>query len=1605
MKKQLFVAMGLFLLTAGWAAASSFSSWSYVRSVNLSTATATNGYQVRIDLTTNNFNYANADPAGNDLRFQDTNTLQSLSYWIQSWTNAGTSTVWVALGNAGTTAINLYYGNPAAPAASSGTNTFTFFDDFSGSSIDTNRWFVDDATGWSVAGGELKGVNTYGRIHSRPTFSAGVILESKSRRVILAGNGYQIIGFFVSTGNAVGLLNHPTTDYCRNDGGWNGLAATSPDTVNLLTRLSVKSSSLVDLSVANFNTGASYQNVANIGNTVSSEPVALGYRFDNAYGGQAYEAYWDWIRVRLYAASEPAASVGAEQYNIISPTFVNAGVSNVTTTSAMASATMGVTNADVYLFWDTQNDGQTSTTWANTNFVGFNISTGLISGVVMSNLAVGQTYYFRFYGTNTTSGGTGWSTPVTFNTGQITVTATVASVSEAGPGSGQFTLYRPANLTNAALTVNFTISGTAVAGTDYQTLASSTSVTIPAGSNSATIAVTPIDNTLADGNRTVTLTLQPGGYLMGVSSNATVTILDDELPLNAFSYKAQITFSGYSQSEVLTNFPALVVFATNAMTNFSYNQVVSTNGYDVAFYDNSVPPHRLNHEVDKWDPTTNSLLWVQVPVLTSGTIIWAYWGNAAAALAPAIYTTNGAAWSSDYVLVHHLAGTNGTTVSDSTTNRFNGAIQNQSDTALAAGKAGAGLSLGATGYYNLPNISSKFNGTNATLMFWDKANDAGGARGFVYLDQSAQKSHYPWDTSAYIATWRTDRPSWTVGATGIDRTQWHLVTVTTPDPANGKWRFYQNATVACEASATSFTLPATPNIGSVYTFGNYLQAVIDEVRISNVARSSNYVWACYMTVASNAVFASYGAEQPVVADAPVIQNLAAQNVQSNAADLVGNLFSGGPATVTCYWGTNDGLFSASAWMTNTLMGSQGVGNITNSLASGLLPGTVYYYRYYATNSASGVWAVSPVSTFCTLGAPTVNNSAGASPVGPSSATLNGTLVAGNPAPATWIYWGTSDGGTTKGSWTGGALSTGTNAFGTSFSAPLSGLIANTQYWYRCYASNNNGEAWAPASTNFTTIGPALTMTPLNGGVVQGTNGTTVSQTYTVTLSANSALPVSVMYATSNGTATAASNGYVPASGTLTIPAGSLTTTFSVSVLGTNAYKAQATFYVNFSNAVNATLGTPQVSCTITNNYYFWFVRGDGAGSNANDGSDWNHAFATLNYALSAVPVATAGRGNIPTSTPCTINVQASTGAQAYAVASRSISQALDLDFEGGWQNVNTAPVQSGVSVVMDVATNKAGISLTGASHGHWRRVVVNRVAFTNVTRGVEVITDGGSDGADILLAVSNTTVCAQDDGIFLSYPKGYAYDSYGGLCRVTAQNVDIVAGLGGTGGQTNHGVYVNGAWVGSSIGASGTDPATGAPRVSTITSLNGCGVYFAGINYARTFWTTFSNLVVTGCSSNGLYLDALPLGAYYPGPSTLQATLNHCTVAGNAGDGLQMAEIAASSGHWAALTNCIVANNGGHGINLGTNGPPAFTCTEGYNVFFNDDIYTNGAAQAFAGSTASADPLFYGQNGKPSPWYLLRAASSPACRRGSDGLNRGAYQNNKIPACTAVFFR
>ena len=110
-------------------------------------------HQVLIALDSSNFDFSKAQEFGYDLRFES--GTKQLKYWIEEWDmDAEKASIWVkiplipASGNA---KIKMYYGNPLANEDISGSSTFLFFDDFSGSSVGFGDW-----ESFYTGGGKIK---------------------------------------------------------------------------------------------------------------------------------------------------------------------------------------------------------------------------------------------------------------------------------------------------------------------------------------------------------------------------------------------------------------------------------------------------------------------------------------------------------------------------------------------------------------------------------------------------------------------------------------------------------------------------------------------------------------------------------------------------------------------------------------------------------------------------------------------------------------------------------------------------------------------------------------------------------------------------------------------------------------------------------------------------------------------------------------------------------------------------------------------------------------------------------------------------------------------------------------------------------------------------------------------------------------------------------------------------------------------------------------------------------------------------------------------------------------------------------------------------------
>ncbi|MGH7978784.1 MAG: DUF2341 domain-containing protein, partial [Limisphaerales bacterium] len=90
-----------------------------------------------------------------------------------------------------------------------------------------------------------------------------------------------------------------------------------------------------------------------------------------------------------------------------------------------------------------------------------------------------------------------------------------------------------------------------------------------------------------------------------------------------------------------------------------------------------------------------------------------------------------------------------------------------------------------------------------------------------------------------------------------------------------------------------------------------------------------------------------------------------------------------------------------------------------------------------------------------------------------SASVSGAVtqgIYGDSEATVWVYYGTQDAGTSGGAWQHAQfVGVNTNFNAAAFTATLSGLTPQTNYFYRFYAQTLKTNSWAPASSQFSTV--------------------------------------------------------------------------------------------------------------------------------------------------------------------------------------------------------------------------------------------------------------------------------------------------------------------------------------------------------------------------------------------------------------------------------------------------------------------------------------------------------------------------------------------------------
>ncbi len=165
----------------------------------------------------------------------------------------------------------------------------------------------------------------------------------------------------------------------------------------------------------------------------------------------------------------------------------------------------------------------------------------------------------------------------------ITLAVSPSSVTEDGSSNLVYTFTRTGVISNA-LTVNYTVGGTATNGSDYGTIG--TSVTFAANSSTATVTVDPTADTTVESDETVSLTLASGtGYTIGTTSAVTGTITNDDTQVTLAVSPSSVTEDG--SSNLVYTFTRTGVISNALTVNYTVGGT-ATNGSDYGTIGTSV---------------------------------------------------------------------------------------------------------------------------------------------------------------------------------------------------------------------------------------------------------------------------------------------------------------------------------------------------------------------------------------------------------------------------------------------------------------------------------------------------------------------------------------------------------------------------------------------------------------------------------------------------------------------------------------------------------------------------------------------------------------------------------------------------------------------------------------------------------------------------------------------------------------------------------------------------------------------------------------------------------------------------------------------------------
>ncbi len=349
----------------------------------------------------------------------------------------------------------------------------------------------------------------------------------------------------------------------------------------------------------------------------------------------------------------------------------------------------------------------------------------------------------------------------------------------------------------------------------------------------------------------------------------------------AYSYSRPIVINhnkvGTVNNTDQSSFPVLICANGSSPCNTSVSglnqsgvgaHVQNANGYDIVFTSDSGCSQFLNWEMENYVASTGEIeAWVRIPILShsADTTIYMCYGNSAVSSFQG--GASGLTWDSNYMGVYHMSdNAANTTVKDSTSNGFNGIDTYNTNTKSVPGIIGNSLAYNSSASDQTPlSTSGTLSGT-FTSEQWVKpasivtANTFIGARGGPSFDaklESGTVIHADiggssgWIDTSADASYTTSIGTW-YQIVYVVNTTGYLIYADGSLIGSGT---YSASTPLLYGSGNTLTIGDCGN-----GCGEYFNGSIDEVRVSNIARSADWIKTEYNNESSPSTFETFGSE-------------------------------------------------------------------------------------------------------------------------------------------------------------------------------------------------------------------------------------------------------------------------------------------------------------------------------------------------------------------------------------------------------------------------------------------------------------------------------------------------------------------------------------------------------------------------------------------------------------------------------------------------------------------------------------------------------------------------------------------------------------------------